>query len=264
MYQLKTSRKNFFDKTPIKVLVFIFLLFFLFYFSKPIKSFVSVVFFPFIKSGNFIYTNISKIPKFFYEKNSLIKENKDLYSKIENLYQNIYDYETLKYENEKLRQSLKLKPTGNFSSSFVLAKPPQIPLDSLLLDKGSEDGVREGDLIFSSEKILIGKIARISRKNSIVSLNSMAGLTSFGFVARTNEPVEIKGSGGGGIESIVPSDFDIQIGDRIIMQSYSNYLLGIVRSIEDNSVSGFKNILISLPTNIAKIDIVFIESKSND
>jgi cell shape-determining protein MreC len=229
-----------------------------------VRSLISDVLSPLFKTGNFFYETLEKVPKFFSDKNKLIEENKNLSSEIENLHLDIADHESIKDENQKLREELKIKPVGDFISASILAKSPQIPLDTLFLDKGTADGINKGDLVLTGERVLVGKIVEISKNKATATLNSFAGAVSYGFVSRTNEPLEIKGVGGGSIEAKVPIDFDISVGDKIIVGGSLNFLAAIVGVVEEDTSSGFKNILMSLPTDISKINIVFVKSYINE
>ncbi len=242
---------------------FIFILFFLFN-TNSAHSLFSDIFYPFFKTGDYFYNSLSQMPKFFTDKNELIKENTGLSNKMENLYNNIIDYESVKYENQKLRKELGLKLAENFITASIVAKPPQTPLDSLFLDKGTADGINNGDFVLTGERILIGKITKVGKNRATVALNSFVGTVTYGFVARTDEPLEIKGAGGNNTETKMPIDFDIVVGDKIMVNGPFNYTVAIVGAIEENSSSGFKKIMMSLPVNISKTNIVFIEPIINE
>jgi cell shape-determining protein MreC len=265
-FQIKHTKQNFFDRNFFKIIlislpVLIFVL--TFSFSGSARSFVSDALSPVFSTGNFFYESFNRIPAFFSSKNSLMEENKNLSDEIENNRIDLIEYESLKYENQKLREALKIKPAGNFAAAAIIARSPQIPLDSLFLDEGTKNGLSDGNLVLAGERILIGKIAEVSKNKSTVALNSFAGMVSYGYVARTNEPVEIKGSGGGSIEAKVPIDFDIVVGDKILVTGSLTYVAAIVGMVEEDKSSGFKNILMSLPVDISKINTVFVEPSVN-
>lgn len=267
IFQIKHTKQNLFGGSFFKILAILLLIFavvFVFSFFNSARSLVSNVLSPFFKTGNYFYANLDQIPNFFSDKNKLMEENAGLLSQLENLRLDIADYESIKSENKQLREDLKIKPVGNFITSSILAKPPQIPLGSLFIDKGTVDRINNGDLVLASEKVLIGKIAKVTKNRATVALNSFAGVTTYGFVERTNESLEIKGVGGGGIEVKVPIDFDIALGDKIMTAHSSAYLVAVVGAIEEDKSSGFKNVLMSLPVDVSKIDIVFIEPTINE
>jgi len=262
MHQTRRTKQSLFNGNFLRVLaIFLIILVFILTLniSNPVRSLVSEFLSPFFKTGNFFYNSLSQVSKFFSDKSKLIEENEKLLNEIENNRLDVINYESIKYENQKLREELQIKPAGNFIAVPIIAKSPQIPLDSLFLDKGTEDGISNGDLVLIDERILIGKIVKVSKNKAVASLNSFAGVVSYGYIARTIEPIEIKGSGGGGIEAKVPIDFDIFAGDKIMVSSSLTYLAAIVGAVEEDRSSGFKNILMSLPVDVSKINIVFVQ-----
>jgi cell shape-determining protein MreC len=252
----KLFGRSFFKILIIFLLILIFV--FTFSFSNTARSLTLNTLSPLFSAGDYFYKNLDQIPKFFSDRNKLIEENAGLSSELENLRLNIADYESIKSENQMLREDFKLKPAESFTAASVIAKSPQIPLDSLFLDKGTADGLNSGDLILAGERILIGKIVKVSKNRATAALNSFAGVTTYGYVSRTNEPIEVSGVGGGGIEAKMPIDFDIVVGDKIMTGGSLQFLAAVVGSIEEDKSSGFKNILMSLPVDISKINIVFI------
>ncbi len=214
---------------------------------------------PFLNSGNTFYNNFFFFGKFFSERAALVEENTKLSVEVERLTAIAHEYNSLKIENERLNGELKLRPQADFVGARILARSPQIPLDSVIIDRGLSDGIEENDLVFSDGVSLIGRVVKISNKNSVVALSSFADKNSFGFIERTLEPVEVVGVGGGGMEARLPIDFDVVPGDKVVLEGSRPYILAIVESVEENQSLGFKLVLMSLPSNILKTRIVFIE-----
>ena len=260
MYLLKHTNQNLFSKILLKVLVVIIVVLVFVFAVNSTRSLLLEALSPLFKTGDYFYRSLGFMPKIFTDKNKIIEENTKLSDEIEKYRVNAIDYESVKYENQKLREDLKIKPVGDFITSSVLARSPQIPLDSLFLDKGTQDGINNGDFVLASDRILIGKIVEVSKNRSTVALNSFVGVISYGYVARTNEPLEIKGAGGGVIEANVPIDFDIIVGDKVMIGGPLSYLAVIVGSIEEDRSSGFKNVMMSLPVDVSKINSVFTQS----
>jgi len=261
-FQIKHTNRELFGSSFLKTLIiFLLILVLILFFNifDSAHSLVSNFFSPFLRVGDYFYKSINQIPEFFSSKNKLLAENQSLSDQLENDRLDLIDYESIKSENEKLREALKIKPIGNFITASVIAKSPQIPLDSLFLDKGLADGLNIGDLVLSSERVLVGKIVKLSKNRATVALNSFAGQVSFGYVGRTNEPLEIKGNGGSVITAKVPIDFDIMVGDKIMVGGSTDSLVAVVGVVEEDQSSGFKNILMSLPVDVSKTNIVFVE-----
>lgn len=255
IYQTKHTKNNF-KKTA---LVFLFILFFilLLNFFSPIRSLMLGALSPFFQTGSFLNNTFGTIPRFFGDRSEIIAENERLALELERLQAEILDYEFLKIENQQLRESLGFLSGQDFFGVKIVARPPQIALDTLLIDEGSGNGLNEGSLIFGSEKTLVGQVVRISGGKSVVALSSFPDKSLFGYIARTDEILEIKGIGGGSLEARVPIDFDVIINDKIIYEGSGDVIMAVVRSIEEDTSSGFKKILLSLPVDISKIHILF-------
>lgn len=246
-YLIKHDRPVFFRDKFKNILVIIALALALLAFGwfGFLKNFVSDALSPFLKIGNDFYG--------FWGCAASSDQNFDLQT---------IDYQVLKEENQKLREELGLRPQENSLTASVIGKPPQTPIGSIYIDAGSERNIKEGDLVLASDKVLLGKVVKISKNNSTVSLNSSAGAVSYGFVARTEEQIEIKGAGGASMEAEVPIDFDIESGDKIMQNDSPSYLMAVVGVIESNQTAGLKKIYLSLPVSISKINTVFV--KLND
>jgi len=227
---------------------------------SPARSLVAQILSPFWSAGGYFYNIANFIPKYFGDKNKILKENEMLLGELENARASAIDTGVIKTENEELRNELKLRPEGELFSARVISRPPQIPQDTLFIDKGTGHGITKDSLVLGSSRVLIGRVDATSVDISTIVLNSFPGTLSYGFVDRTLESVEVAGLGGGGMQAKVPLDFDIKVGDKIMFEGTTTYILGVVAVIEENTSSGFKNILISLPLTISKIHTVFLKS----
>lgn len=264
MLQIKHSRREGWGGKRTALSLSIVALILIFGLSGSVRSLSSDFFSGFFQSGSRLLSGVGLVPKFLSDKNKLIAENEKMSEEIESHHLDLIDYESLKNENRNLRETLRLKPVGEFMAAMVIARPPQIPLDSLFIDRGGEDGLQVGDLVLGSDRVLIGRIVQVSKRRATVALSSFAGVTSYGFLERTNEPLEVLGVGGSSLEVRVPIDFDIVVGDKMMTQGTSAYSVAVSQLIEEDSSSGFKRVLLSLPVNISKVNTVFIETQNNE
>lgn len=226
--------------------------------SSPLGQMTVEFFYSALKIGNHFYENIPYLPGLVSDRKDLLEENRNLYEEMEKLRLELADYETVAEENERLYIELGLKPKTEFVGAKIVGKPPQAPLDSILIDRGGADGIKIGDIVLASDRAMIGRIAKISDNNSIVALSSISGFVLYGYVERTGEPISAEGVGGG-IRSRVPIDFDITREDKIVFEGSRVFLAARVASVEDDRVAGFKEVFLSLPASVAKIRFVFIE-----
>lgn len=256
-YKRNPSKKSA-SKILLTLLSILVLIFLLNSFSFG-SSLVSNALAPLFNTGGLFYKAYDGLLRSFSDNDAILEENDLLAQKVTELETRVIDYEAIKGENSSLRAELGLRPTTLPSAARVISKPPQIPLDTLVIDKGASEGLKEGNLVLAGERILIGKVVKVSRSQATVAVSSFPGVLSYGYVDRTSEAIEIKGEGGSGMQTKVPLDFDLKLGDRIMSFGPVPYEVGIVGSIEEDKASGFKNILVSLPASISKTNLVFIE-----
>lgn len=225
---------------------------------QTVKISVSDMLLPFFQTGAAFHGEGGSISKFFTERSRLVAENAELNERLNQSRIKELDFASLKSENERLRRELGLRPVGQSVAASILARSPQVPLDTLVLDRGGDDGLKEGDLVLASDSIAIGKIVFASNNQATAALNSIAGAVSYGYLERTGDKLEIKGSGGGSMETKVPIDFDIVVGDRVFYYGSVNRLAAIVSALEEDQSSGFKKALMSLPVDMPKVYTIFI------
>lgn len=168
---------------------------------EPVRRLSVRVVSPIAAIGSRFYDFTSILTKSFSDKKKLLTENEALMAELERLRLGIINDEVIRSENAQLRKELELKPTTGFVGGKIIARPPQIPLDSLFIDRGLGDNLEHGDFVLVSDKILIGRIAKVNVNTSMVALNSFPSAVFFGFINRTSEPIEVKGSGSGGMEA---------------------------------------------------------------
>ena len=215
---------------------------------------------PLFSLGDNMYQNIDDIPEKFWSKDKLLQEVGVLREKEKELNLKLSDISALQSENREFRNGLKIKPEQEFVSAFVIARPPQVPFDTLLINKGLEVGVKVGDLLLVSDSIMIGKVIEVREYSSLVLLNSSPSAYFTANISRNNEPIEVFGRGSGNLYAKLPIVTDLEIGDVIVLNYGKVFSIGIVKEIEEEEISGFKHAFISLPVNVSSLGLVFITS----
>jgi len=79
------------------------------------------------------------------------------------------DVESIINENEQLKKLLGLKQSGSFTKiiyASVKTISPWVFPSSIVFDKGTEDGVKEGMSVISSSGSLIGRVISVNKNNS--------------------------------------------------------------------------------------------------
>jgi len=102
--------------------------------------------------------------------NNATANNEKLQQQITALQAQILELETLKKENDFLRESLNLELEKNFDLKLAHIIAQDISQGTIIIDKGSKDLVQIGMPIITSEHALVGRINEIYDNYSQVAL----------------------------------------------------------------------------------------------
>ncbi len=229
-----------FKKTILIIIFSILALFFINkFFYSSLKDFVFSSFQSvensFWEEGAFLEKNLGN----FFRTKEIIKENEEL--KKENIFlkSKINEIKGLEEENLSLRKLLNLdisKETNLIEAEVISGKQE----DTLLLNKGTEDGLRKGMPALSEENILIGRINQVFDNFSELTLISQKDFTfSVNLAAEEGEILEAaKGIGDSmlKIESLAEKG-EIKEGDIVSSSAVggifpSGILVGKITEIE--------------------------------
>jgi len=204
-------------------------------------------------SGTALVTNAQVLVR---SKTDLLKENKNLNNKIQQLELEMRLEDVFKERAVELEKLLSIK-SPNSVVSRVLSKPPYSPYDSFLLDKGSNDGVEPGDLVYSNGNFLIGSIKSVSTNTAKVELFSSPNRTMLVEIGNSIS-TEAEGYGGGNFIVKLPRELEIQVDNPVYYPNSNISIIGFVRAIESKPKDPFKLVYIKIPFNINEIKWVEI------
>lgn len=189
-------------------------------------------------------------------KASILSENEDLKSKLVEIRLALLVNESLKKENEEMRETLDALRGKNAIWADVIARPPVSAYDTFVVKTGSTIP-KVGFEALAYGTVLIGEIVEADKSTSLVRLYSASGNSYQATIEPSRETIEIKGSGAGSFESRIPKAVKVAINDKVYFLGNSK-LLGTVAHIEETSSDSFKTIYIQSPINIYKLKAVQI------
>lgn len=203
--------------------------------------------------------SVLSIPtRFLSEKKTVIsdliytyEENKELKSSIIDLQGKVLEYETLKKENESLRDSLDIVstfPDKNFIPGFVLIRNPHSWYESITIDIGKNDGVVQDALVLANGG-LIGTVNSLDEDSSMVKLFTNADYF-------TKLPVKIF-SESGDIYGIL-TGYDSETNSFIVNQLNSTNEIAIGSNVVTSDLAG------ATPSNVQIGKVMSVQSDSNN
>ncbi|MCK5044323.1 rod shape-determining protein MreC [Candidatus Parcubacteria bacterium] len=267
-------RTRIFSKKNRIAVIFIIVLFFslLNIFQKEVKNFCYLLFSPAqkvvwdagSKTAGF-WETISEIKTLKEDKEELKRQNLELLS------ENIKLRET-KAENEFLRGALNLGLEKDFQLVLAQITAKDISQDSILINRGSQDGISEGNPVITQEKILLGKVREVYKNFSKIELLSNKE-SSFNVRLYNDEEDDVVGiiKGQGSFRlllDLVPREKEIRQRDVLVTTAFGGIfpkglLVGKVKEVKKNDVDPFQKVDIEPFFNIEKIENLFVISEND-
>lgn len=244
-------------------------------YASDSASVFSFVFEPFQKLSTGISNKVTSTLDMLFNAEKYYKENIELKETLNEVYNDIIDYDKISRENEQLRVLLGLKEEFDdyvFSPPCtVIARTTNDPYRSFTIDKGSDDGIKPYDPVITSTG-LVGICYDVARSTSKVrtlySPKTAVGIT----VVRSKATGIAEGDYELAEEgyfrvNYISKTADIKEGDIIVTSGSetfpANQLLGTVMSVgmEDSGLS--KYAVIQPAINPEDVSTVFVITSFN-
>lgn len=202
----------------------------------------------------------------FADKQELQDENAQLRRMLERETVDLLQQQILVDRNNQLLQELGRPDEPTRVLAGVVKKPPFSPYDIYTIDAGRTSGVNLGDIALYSNFVTLGHITRVTESAAKVDLFSAPGKETF--MNLNGAGFLVLGKGGGTLEVDAPRDFEVDLGDKVVLPSYELYVAGAVVDIVQKPQDSFKKIIIKTPVNIELVEVVsivpYVNSVEND
>jgi len=171
----------------------------------------------------------------------------------------------LEKENQNLKTQLEYKnahPEMKLTSANVIGLDPTNYYGTLMIDKGSDDGVSVGQAVISLG-VLVGKIDQVSNNSSRVLLvTSKDSIIQVMLQESRTTGVLIGGISGIKLENI-PLDTVISPSEKVITSGLGGKLpKGLLVGVVGNEISTksdiFKTVEVKSPTTFSRLEILFV------
>lgn len=201
---------------------------------------------------------------------NISRENEELKKRIDELEKEIVDYQTVKSENDRLRDMLNFKDENksySYLGANVIGKGSGNWYDVFIIDKGKNQGVKKYYPVVTS-KGLVGQVMEVgpnwSKVMAIIDENSRVGAS----ISRTGDQGIVQGVPGlNGDKNCkimyLPPSSDIKKDDFVVTSGISrffpkNILIGTVVEISDDSTNFVKSAVIKPSVDFTKLEEVFV------
>jgi rod shape-determining protein MreC len=233
-------------------------------FSRNIKDFFFCLSSPIQKSFWQGGKNVSDFLMGVLRAGAFKKEAEDLRLENQELLVRIAGLLEQEKENEVLREALDLGLEKESELVLVRVINKDISQDSVLVNKGEEDGISAGMTVITEQKVILGRIGAVYSRFSEVVLISNEN-SSFGATILEREvDGVIKGKGGSGLSfDLIPKEKEIFENDVVVTSALggvypSGLLVGKVKTVHRSDVDPFQNAEITPAFDIGSLDYLFI------
>ncbi len=224
-------------------------------------------FYPILKTANVVEEFFETALLYFKSQNSLIEENQQLHRKMELLKAHIIQLKKLEIENKELKRILNFidkYPEFDLKIARVIGYSPDNWSNFIIIDAGSFDGIKKGDIVVS-DGFLLGQIYQVGAFSSSVVLVSDKNFKISARCRKTREFVFFQGKNREeGRLIFVRPEQDIRIGDVIETDGLgkvpSGIPIGVVNSVSYVEGNFYKDVTVSLNLNPYNIEYVVIFS----
>ncbi len=190
-------------------------------------------------------------------KTILIARQQALELENSNLRQQLVGMQLIDDENKSLRTLLDYpKIVGETITARVIAKPSQNIYDRIMIDRGTRDGVKIGDRIIVGENSMIATIDQVTETTAEGTLISGSFWKGDAVIARLGITVPVEGKGSGNFELHVPRDMDVRDGDVMTLPGSSDFVFGIIKSVQFDERDPYQTVLARTPVNVQELKFV--------
>lgn len=225
------------------------------FFGTPVRNFVRDFF------AGFIIPRIEDGPNAGLTQPELIARLSADEAKLQEMsYQNQL-YKLVVDENTKLKSAASLESFAKVIPARVLLRPPQTHYDSLILDRGTDSGVKENDIVAVSGFVL-GKIVSVGRSSSTAELFSTGGVTHDVILGTPSAVAVSNGLGGGSFSISLPRSVTVDVGDMVRIPNSETLALGRVVSVKGEATDAAQTVYVASPVALQTLDFVSIIPQS--
>jgi rod shape-determining protein MreC len=234
------------------------------FFQENVKGFFYSISSPiqvwFWQAGDSIADFFSIIPKALV----LEKENEKLNMQNLELLAEINSLKEIKEENFFLRDALMVGLEKDFRMEVAGIISKDIGQDSIIINKGSKDGLSKDMPVISGQKAVIGRIEEVYDNRSRILLISNKNSFFEAKISETETTGLLRGNGDGkALLDLLPKNENIKQGDLIVSSALSGLfpsglLVGWVEEVEKGDADLFQKAKVSLFSRINNLEQVFI------
>ena len=178
-------------------------------------------------------TSQATLPSYIRDRNTLLQQIEQLTQERDKASYDKARLAILESDNATLRR-LRDIPGKERIIADVVVRPNETPYDTLVVHKGSDDGVKEGALVYADLSV-VGQVVRVFGQSSLVMLFTTPDVESPVYLYGPNIFAHAYGMGGGVLRVSVPQGVVVAVGNPVSVPMTNSGIYGTVAYIESNA-----------------------------
>ncbi len=207
--------------------------------------------------SNYFNTSTASLPTYIRDRKELITEISRLRQELAAQSGSESTIARLSFENEELRSFLGNTPSERILAG-VVARPPAVPYDLFVIDRGSDHGVLEGAAVYHKKNHVIGVVSRVYPESAFVTLFSSAGTETTVYLYGPNVFAYAYGEGGGVIRISVPQGITLQEGNPVVLPSIHSSDIGVIERIVSVPAEPEQSAYVTFPISLQSVRTVSV------
>lgn len=233
--------------------------------SKPIEELAIRGLSPVVKFLSLPAKKTSETIDFLTSVRNVRKENMELKIKLSEIEAGLTELEEIKYENQILREELGFNERRdlNLEPAFIIGFDATNYSQSIIINKGKEEGIELNDPVIASQGILVGQVTEVYDRTAKVLLVIDSRSSIPAIVQDDRASGVVKGQHGIGlVMETISQDEEIKIGERVITSGIEGefpkgLLIGEISNIKKVSNELFQEAELKTLINYSELEMVF-------
>ncbi len=222
----------------------------------------------FLSKQQDIFWSLSSLGEHWKKEAQLISENKSLKNQLDELRASLAAKNLTLNNYQKIAE---IFPAENedLIMAEILARPNVTLYDTVLLNRGTKDGVARGAKIFGYHGVVLGEITDVYENTAKAKLYSSPEEKSLVSLIGAQKEASSKknpqagliavGEGGGVFRLQIHREIPVAVGDFLVLEGLNNHLLAEVASIKKDDRDPAQEILAHSLVNLNEINFLGIE-----
>lgn len=219
-----------------------------------------VALYPIHLTSEWIRTSSDRLPMFLRDQQKLITDIESLENELAIAVSTDLTQQRLFEENMWLRQLLNVNGKERIAAA-VIARPTELPYDLVQIDRGTNDGIKEGAPVYIGADNVIGIVTHTTSNYSFVELFTTPGFKATAFISGANVMTTLEGFGGGVARVSVPQGIPLNVGNLVHVPSIDPGVFGRVEYVENRPTQPEQYGYITLPKPVSGIRYVAVASE---